>query len=98
LETGLQGRPRQGFGPTAQECEGKRRTPGRDRLGLQPQKRRRVLHRIRLQGLLSHYYPDFIARARIGEVFHNFIIEVKGRYDERRPRRKPAAASAIASC
>ena len=35
------------------------------------------------QGLLSHYYPDFIARARIGEVFHNFIIEVKGRYDER---------------
>jgi len=35
------------------------------------------------QGLLSHYYPDFIARARIGEVFHNFIIEVKGRYDDR---------------
>jgi type III restriction enzyme len=35
------------------------------------------------QGLLSHYYPDFIARARIGEVFHNFIIEVKGRFDDR---------------
>ncbi len=35
------------------------------------------------QGLVSHYYPDFIARARIGEVFHNFIIEVKGRFDDR---------------
>jgi len=35
------------------------------------------------QGMLSHYYPDFIARARIGEVFHNFIIEVKGRFDDR---------------
>lgn len=35
------------------------------------------------QGLISHYYPDFIARARIGEVFHNFIIEVKGRFDDR---------------
>jgi len=35
------------------------------------------------QGLLAHYYPDFIARARLGEVFHNFIIEVKGRMDDR---------------
>ncbi|HEX3694029.1 MAG TPA: S24 family peptidase [Polyangia bacterium] len=35
------------------------------------------------QGMISHYYPDFIARARIGEVFHNFIIEVKGRFDDR---------------
>jgi type III restriction enzyme len=34
-------------------------------------------------GLLSHYFPDFVARARIGEVFHNFIIEVKGRYDDK---------------
>jgi len=39
------------------------------------------------QGYTAHYYPDFIARARFGEVFHNFIIEVKGRLDDR-DRRK----------
>ena len=35
------------------------------------------------QGYTAHYFPDFIVRARIGEVFHNFIIEVKGRLDDR---------------
>ena len=35
------------------------------------------------QGYTSRYFPDFIARAKFGEVFHNFIIEVKGRIDER---------------
>lgn len=35
------------------------------------------------QGFTSRYFPDFICRARFGEVFHNFIIEVKGRLDER---------------
>lgn len=35
------------------------------------------------QGYTSRYFPDFIVRAKFGEVFHNFIIEVKGRLDER---------------
>jgi type III restriction enzyme len=35
------------------------------------------------QGYTSRYFPDFIVRARFGEVSHNFIIEVKGRIDER---------------
>jgi len=35
------------------------------------------------QGYTSRYFPDFIARAKFGEVFHNFIIEVKGRLDDR---------------
>lgn len=35
------------------------------------------------QGRTAQYHPDFIVRARIGEVFHNFIIEVKGRFDAR---------------
>lgn len=35
------------------------------------------------QGYTAHYFPDFVARARLGEVVHNFIIEVKGRYDDR---------------
>jgi type III restriction enzyme len=35
------------------------------------------------QGHTAHYFPDFIVRARLGEVFHNVIIEVKGRYDDR---------------
>lgn len=39
------------------------------------------------QGRTSLYFPDFIVRARIEHVFHNFIIEVKGRLDER-DRRK----------
>ncbi len=34
------------------------------------------------QGRPRHYYPDFIARARIGAVIHNLIIEVKGRIDD----------------
>ena len=29
------------------------------------------------------YYPDFIARAQWGEVMHNFVIETKGRLDDR---------------
>lgn len=35
------------------------------------------------QGYTARYFPDFIARARAGQVFHNFIIEVKGRLDDR---------------
>jgi hypothetical protein len=35
------------------------------------------------QGYTAHYFPDFIVRAKIGEVFHNFIVEVKGRLDDR---------------
>lgn len=35
------------------------------------------------QGYTAHYYPDFVVRARMGEVFHNFILEVKGRIDDR---------------
>lgn len=35
------------------------------------------------QGHTAHYFPDFIVRARIGLVFHNFIIEVKGRLEEK---------------
>lgn len=34
-------------------------------------------------GYSARYFPDFIARAKFGEVFHNFIIEVKGRMDQR---------------
>jgi type III restriction enzyme len=35
------------------------------------------------KGRTSRYYPDFIVRAKLGEVMHNFIVEVKGRMDER---------------
>lgn len=35
------------------------------------------------QGHTAHYFPDFVVRARFGEVFHNFIIEVKGRLDRK---------------
>jgi SOS-response transcriptional repressor LexA len=37
------------------------------------------------QGMSSRYFPDFIVRAKVGEaqVIHNFIIEVKGAYDDR---------------
>jgi type III restriction enzyme len=35
------------------------------------------------QGRISQYFPDFIVRAKLGQVFHNFIIEVKGRLDDR---------------
>src|SRR3989442_15600091 len=35
------------------------------------------------QGHTAHYFPDFVVRARFGEVFHNFIIEVKGRLDDK---------------
>jgi hypothetical protein len=31
----------------------------------------------------ARYYPDFIVRAKLGAVFHNFIVEVKGRLDDR---------------
>lgn len=34
------------------------------------------------QGVVASYYPDFVVRARIGEVAHNFLIEVKGRLDD----------------
>jgi hypothetical protein len=35
------------------------------------------------KGRTSRYYPDFAVRARLGEVVHNFIVEVKGRIDDR---------------
>ena len=35
------------------------------------------------QGRTAHYFPDFIVRAKFGEVFHNVIIEVKGRLDDK---------------
>ena len=35
------------------------------------------------QGHTAHYFPDFVVRAKWGEVFHNFIIEVKGRLDDK---------------
>jgi type III restriction enzyme len=44
-------------------------------------------------GRTSLYFPDFIVRARLGEVFHNFIIETKGRLDDR-DRAKARAAEA----
>ncbi len=47
------------------------------------------------QGYTARYYPDFIVRAKFGEVFHNFIIEVKGRMDERDKRK---AKRAMAYC
>ncbi len=34
-------------------------------------------------GRIAQYFPDFIVRAKLGQVFHNFIIEVKGRLDDR---------------
>lgn len=34
-------------------------------------------------GYVCHYYPDFIARAQLGGRTHNFLVEVKGRMDER---------------
>lgn len=35
------------------------------------------------EGRTAQYFPDFIVRAKLGEVFHNFVIEVKGRLDDR---------------
>lgn len=35
------------------------------------------------QGHTAYYFPDFVVRAKFGEVFHNFIIEVKGRLDDK---------------
>jgi type III restriction enzyme len=35
------------------------------------------------QGRSARYFPDFLARAKWGTVFHNFIIEVKGRLDDK---------------
>jgi type III restriction enzyme len=35
------------------------------------------------QGHTAYYFPDFVVRAKLGEVFHNFIIEVKGRLDDK---------------
>jgi phage repressor protein C with HTH and peptisase S24 domain len=35
------------------------------------------------QGYTAQYYPDFIARAEFEGTPHNFIIEVKGRIDDR---------------
>lgn len=35
------------------------------------------------RGRTHHYFPDFIVRGRLGDVVHNVIIEVKGRFDDR---------------
>jgi type III restriction enzyme len=35
------------------------------------------------QGHTAYYFPDFIVRAKFGVVIHNFIIEVKGRLDDK---------------
>ena len=35
------------------------------------------------QGHTAHYFPDFVVRAKLGEVFHNLIVEVKGRLDDK---------------
>jgi hypothetical protein len=35
------------------------------------------------QGHSARYFPDFVVRAKFGAVFHNFIIEVKGRLDDK---------------
>ncbi|MBI2900954.1 MAG: DEAD/DEAH box helicase family protein [Planctomycetes bacterium] len=35
------------------------------------------------QGHTAHYFPDFVVRARFGAVFHNLIVEVKGRLDDK---------------
>lgn len=35
------------------------------------------------QGRTAQYFPDFIVRAKLGEVHHNFIVEIKGRLDDR---------------
>lgn len=35
------------------------------------------------QGHTAYYFPDFIVRAKFGEIFHNVIIEVKGRLDDK---------------
>jgi type III restriction enzyme len=37
------------------------------------------------------YFPDFLVRARIGDVWHQLIVESKGRYDDR-DRAKATAA------
>ncbi len=76
-----------------------RRRHGRDGLGLQPPQRRRLLHPVRLAGAtLSHYFPDFIVRAQVGEVFHNFIIEVKGRLDDRDKAKARARPALLRDC
>lgn len=40
------------------------------------------------QGFYVPYFPDFIARAREGDRFINYIIEVKGRMDDRDKAKK----------
>ncbi|MFO0681018.1 MAG: DEAD/DEAH box helicase family protein [Sandaracinus sp.] len=34
-------------------------------------------------GHVHRYFPDYVARARLGSVIHNVIVEVKGRFDDR---------------
>jgi type III restriction enzyme len=34
-------------------------------------------------GHVHRYFPDYVARARLGSVVHNVIVEVKGRFDDR---------------
>ncbi len=35
------------------------------------------------QGHTAHYFPDFVVRTKFGEIFHNVIVEVKGRLDDK---------------
>jgi type III restriction enzyme len=35
------------------------------------------------QGHTAYYFPDFVVRAKFGEVFHDLIVEVKGRLDDK---------------
>jgi type III restriction enzyme len=35
------------------------------------------------QGHTAHYFPDFVVRAKFGEIFHNLVVEVKGRLDDK---------------
>jgi type III restriction enzyme len=35
------------------------------------------------QGFSAQYFPDFVARAKLGALHHNIVIEVKGRLDDR---------------
>jgi type III restriction enzyme len=39
------------------------------------------------QGRTVKYYPDFVVRTKWGLVFHNVIVEVKGRLDDRDQRK-----------
>lgn len=47
-------------------------------------------------GRLSNYFPDFVVRATIAGRIHNFVIEVKGRLDDRDKAKIAAGRRAVA--